>query len=87
MRAVSQPRWLRVDTRSCFDTVEMKTSFVQPGLAGSRLTASGHAVHRSSTLAFCEGEVRVKSGRLIARSMGSFKYIRQRPADQPADGQ
>ncbi len=38
-------------------TVEMKTSFVQPGLAGSRLVASGHAFHCSSTLAFCEGEV------------------------------
>ena len=38
-------------------------------------------------MAFCEGEVRDETGRLIARSMGTFKYIRQRPADQPADGQ
>ena len=68
-------------------TVEMKTSFVQPGLAGSRLTASGHAFHRSSTMAFCEGEVRDQSGRLIAKSMGTFKYIRLHPADRPADGQ
>ncbi len=68
-------------------TVEMKTSFVQPALAGSRLTASGHAFHRSSTLAFCEGEVRDETGRLIAKSMGTFKYIHQRPADRPADGQ
>lgn len=67
-------------------TVEMKASFVQPGLAGSRLTASGYAFHRSSTLAFCEGEVRDDTGRVIARSMGTFKYIRHRPADQPADG-
>ena len=34
-----------------------------------------------------EGEVRDETGRLIAKSMGTFKYIRQRPADQPADGQ
>jgi acyl-CoA thioesterase len=68
-------------------TVEMKTSFVQPALAGSRLTASGYAFHRSSTMAFCEGEVRDETGRLIAKSMGTFKYVRQRPADQPADGQ
>lgn len=67
-------------------TVEMKTSFAQSAFAGSRLTASGHAFHRSATLAFCEGEVRDETGRLIARSMGTFKYIRQRPADQPADG-
>jgi acyl-CoA thioesterase len=66
-------------------TVEMKTSFVQPGLAGSRLTASGHAFHRSSAMAFCEGEVRDEAGRLVAKSMGTFKYVRQGPDDQPAD--
>ena len=68
-------------------TVEMKTSFVQPGLAGTRLTASGYAFHRSSTMAFCEGEVRDETGRLIARSMGTFTYIRQDPADPPAPDQ
>ena len=67
-------------------TVEMKTSFAQPAFAGSRLTARGHAFHRSSTMAFCEGEVHDETGRLIAKSMGTFKYIRHRPADQPADG-
>ena len=66
-------------------TVEMKTSFVQPGIAGSRLTANGHAYHRSSTMAFCEGEVRDETGRLVARSMGTFMYNRQRPVDRPAD--
>jgi acyl-CoA thioesterase len=66
-------------------TVEMKTSFVQPAVAGSRLTASGHAFHRSSTLAFCDGEVRDETGRLIARSMGTFKQVRQRPVAPPAD--
>jgi acyl-CoA thioesterase len=68
-------------------TVEMKTSFLQPGLAGTRLIAHGHAFHRSTTLAFCEGEVRDAEGRLIAKSMGTFKYIRQRPTDQPADAE
>jgi uncharacterized protein (TIGR00369 family) len=63
-------------------TVEMKTTFVQPGVAGSRLMASGHAFHRTSTMAFCEGEVRDETGRLVARSMGTFMYIRRKPADQ-----
>jgi acyl-CoA thioesterase len=66
-------------------TVEMKTSFLQPGHAGTRLIASGHAFHRSKTMAFCDGEVRDEEGRLIAKSMGTFKYIRQRPTSQPAD--
>ena len=55
-------------------TVEMKISFVQPANAGTRLTATGHAFHRSSSMAFCEGEVRDTDGRLIAKAMGTFKY-------------
>ena len=55
-------------------TVEMKISFVQPAKAGTRLLASGHAFHRSSSMAFCEGEVRDTDERLIAKAMGTFKY-------------
>ena len=55
-------------------TVEMKTNFLQPANAGTRLTASAHAYHRSSSLAFCDGEVRDADGRLIAKAMGTFKY-------------
>lgn len=55
-------------------TVEMKTSFLQPGKAGARLTATGHAFHRSSTMAFCDGEVRDEQNKLIAKSLGTFKY-------------
>jgi acyl-CoA thioesterase len=55
-------------------TVEMKTSFLQPAKAGTRLIVSGHAFHRSTTMAFCEGEVRDTDERLIAKAMGTFKY-------------
>src|ERR1700691_2864008 len=50
-------------------TVEMKTTFVQPANAGSRLIASGRAFHRSSSMAFCDGEVRDTTDRLIAKAM------------------
>ena len=61
-------------------TVEMKTSFVQPANAGTRLLASAHAFHRSNTMAFCDGEVRDTDERLIAKAMGTFKYLKlQRP--------
>ena len=66
-------------------TVEMKVSFLQPGLAGSRLTAHGHAFHRSKTMSFCEGDIVDQDGRLIAKSLGTFKYIRKWPTDRPAD--
>jgi len=67
-------------------TVEMKISFLQPAAGNSRLTATGHAFHQSKTMAFCEGEIHDGEGRLIAKSLGTFKYIRKRPTDQPADG-
>jgi len=66
-------------------TVEMKTSFLQPAKAGSRLIVSGHAFHRSSTLAFCEAELRDTEDHLIAKAMGTFKY-RKRSEPNSAAG-
>jgi acyl-CoA thioesterase len=56
-------------------TVEMKANFLQPANAGTRLIASGHVFHRSSRMANCDGEVRDTGERLIARAMGTFKYL------------
>jgi len=61
-------------------TVEMKTTFLQPAHAGTRLIASGYAFHRSGTLSFCEAEVRDAAMRLIAKSLGTFKYQRIQPS-------
>lgn len=57
-------------------TVEMKTSFMQPGPPEGRLLASGTCVHQSTTMAFCEAELRDDKDRLLARAMGTFKYLR-----------
>jgi acyl-CoA thioesterase len=57
-------------------TVEMKTSFVQPANAKTRLIASAHAFHRSSSMAFCDGEVRDTDERLICKALGTFKYLK-----------
>jgi acyl-CoA thioesterase len=57
-------------------TVEMQTSFVQPANAGTRILASAHAFHRSSKMAFCDGEVRDTEERLLAKAMGIFKYLK-----------
>lgn len=58
-------------------TVEMKTSFLQPGgTAGSRLIAKGFAFHRSTTMCFCEAELH-DGDKLVAKAMGTFKYIRR----------
>lgn len=63
-------------------TVEMKTSFLQPGgVPGGRLDAYGQAFFQSSTMCFCEGEIR-HGDRLIAKAMGTFKYLKQLRAGQ-----
>lgn len=68
-------RSLDPDARAAV-TVEMKTSFLQPGgKPGSRIIATGHAFHRSTTMCFCEGEIR-DGERLVAKAMGTFKYIK-----------
>jgi uncharacterized protein (TIGR00369 family) len=58
-------------------TIEMKTSFMQAGPSQGRLSATGTCVHRSSTLAFCEAEVRDEADRLVARASGTFKFLRR----------
>lgn len=58
-------------------TIEMKTSFLQPaGSPGSRLIASGHAFHRSTTMCFCEAELHTHE-KLVAKAMGTFKYLKR----------
>lgn len=58
-------------------TIEMKTSFMQPaGRPGDRVVAKGKAIHRSTTMCFCEGEL-WRSGRLVAKAMGTFKYLKR----------
>jgi uncharacterized protein (TIGR00369 family) len=58
-------------------TVDMHTTFVQPGgQAGARIVAKGRAFHRSTTTCFCEGEL-WDGDRLVAKAMGSFKYLKR----------
>ena len=59
-------------------TIEMKTSFLQPGQG--RLAGHGRCVHRTRTMAFCEADVVDAAGRLVARASGTFKYLRLRKA-------
>jgi uncharacterized protein (TIGR00369 family) len=55
-------------------TVEMKTSFLRP--ATGRLMATGHLLHGTRSMAFCEGSVHDESGALCAHATGTFKFLR-----------
>jgi uncharacterized protein (TIGR00369 family) len=55
-------------------TIEMKTTFMQPG--EGRLVATGRRLHRTASLAFCEATVIGGDGKLVAQATGTFKYMR-----------
>lgn len=55
-------------------TVELKTTFMQPG--AGRLVAKGACLHRTPSMAFCEAEVRDGDDRLIARGSATLRYLR-----------
>lgn len=59
-------------------TIEMKTSFMRPGLG--RLVAHGNLLQRTASMAFCEGSVRDAEGQLVAHATGTFKYLKGLPA-------
>lgn len=69
-------RSLDADIRSGV-TIEMKTSFMQPGgTEGGRLVAKGKVLHASSSIYFCEGEL-WNGEKLVAKATGTFKFIRR----------
>ena len=59
-------------------TVEMKTSFMRPGLG--RLIGSGRRLHRTASMAFCEASLHDAAGELVAHATGTFKYLKGLPA-------
>jgi uncharacterized protein (TIGR00369 family) len=59
-------------------TIEMKTSFMRP--AEGQLRALGSLLHRTASMAFCEGSVLDAQGQLCAHATGTFKYMRALPA-------
>jgi acyl-coenzyme A thioesterase PaaI-like protein len=58
-------------------TIEMKTSFMQPGgYEGCRLIAKGKVAHASTSIYFCEGEL-WNGDKLVAKASGTFKFLRR----------
>ena len=55
-------------------TIEMKTSFMRP--AEGELRAFGKLLHRTRTLAFCDGRVVDAQDRLCAHATGTFRMLR-----------
>ena len=58
-------------------TVEMKTTFMRPGIG--RLLGRGRLLHRTISLAFCEASVVDAEDKLVAHATGTFKYLKGLP--------
>ena len=58
-------------------TIEMKTSFMRPGMG--RLVAHGNVLRRTSSFSFCEASLRDTQGELVAHATGTFKYLKALP--------
>ena len=65
-------RSLHSDDYGCV-TIEMKTSFMQA--ARGPLVAKGWVLHRTKTMAYCEGKVYDSTGKLCTHATGTFKYM------------
>ncbi len=65
------------DTQPGVVTIEMKTSFMRPG--EGRLVATGRRLHRTASMAFCEGFVHDTAGTLVGHASGTFKYMKGLP--------
>ncbi len=61
-------------------TIEMKTSFMRPGLG--RVVAHGKLMTQTPTMAFCEGSLVDAGGALVAHATGTFKYLRALPVGE-----
>jgi uncharacterized protein (TIGR00369 family) len=66
------------ETKAGVVTVEMKTSFMRPGLG--RLLADAKVLQRTPSMAFCCGAVFDEHGELVAHATGTFKYMKALPA-------
>ena len=58
-------------------TIEMKTSFLRPGVPGAagHLEARSRVLHRTKSMVFTESSVFDGDGQLCAHGTGTFKYV------------
>lgn len=58
-------------------TIEMKTTFMRPGLG--RLRALGSVLHSTPKMAFCEGRLLNDQDELCSHATATFKFLRALP--------
>jgi uncharacterized protein (TIGR00369 family) len=66
----------KVDFEMTAVTLSMNSTFIRPGLG--RLTADGDVLNVDDAVALCQASVIDEDGRLVARAIGSFRYLPHR---------
>ncbi|HEY2978975.1 MAG TPA: PaaI family thioesterase [Burkholderiaceae bacterium] len=66
----------KVDFEMTAVTLSMNSTFVRPG--HGRLTADGEVLVVDDAVALCQASVIDEGGRLVARAIGSFRYLPHR---------
>ena len=70
-----------VDFRMTAVTLSMNSTFVRPGQG--RLTADGEVLSVDDAVALCQASVVDDQGELVARAIGSFRYL-PHPSPRPS---
>ena len=68
----------RMGSADSVDSAAMKPASMRPGPGALR--ARGRVLHRTSSLAFCEGSIVGADDTLLAHATATFKYLRALPA-------
>jgi uncharacterized protein (TIGR00369 family) len=63
----------KVDFALTAVTLSMNSTFIRPG--HGRLTADGELLAIDDAVALCQASVTDEGGRLVARAIGSFRYL------------
>ena len=62
----------------CVVTIDMSTQFCKPGQG--RLTAHGRVSGGGRSVCFCEAHITDEAGDLVARALGTFKFVEVKTA-------
>ena len=68
----------RTDFQNTVVTVDVSVNFLAP--ASGQLFAEGEATGGGQFICFCEGRVLDAKGTLVAKSIGTFKYLKLSPS-------
>lgn len=58
-------------------TVDMSVGFMNAATSAT-IAAEGRVLHGGGSTAFCEGEARDESGKLLAKAIGTFRLLQER---------